>query len=78
MNAVSLLIRVFAATELPPHAPCLKGGQGDGIPCCEGCVCTCGTDFPFVCECVSGGPVESLEPALGATPEVSLPLEPGT
>jgi hypothetical protein len=36
------------------HAPCLKDDPGapeGGIPCCPGCACTCGSDFPFLCEC---------------------------
>jgi hypothetical protein len=37
------------------HAPCLKDDPGapeGGIPCCSGCACTCGSDFPFPCECM--------------------------
>lgn len=34
--------------------PCFADGlkrNGVPIPCFQSCICTCGTDFPYPCEC---------------------------
>lgn len=43
----------YCAMERLPfeHKSGVPGCCQPQIPCCEGCCCTCGTAFPFSCEC---------------------------